>query len=143
MSEDELRIEEHIADESDVDSDQVYIDSDSVFVSPSGDAWSRNPSEARGWARRQNILRQRGDATRYAVQRINSSVDARKAIMNDHMLQIAVDTANLEGHRLFGDSFVKTDSVELSAFIAFSRSKYQQMIRKMIFWIRWKNPFTF
>ena len=69
----------------------------------------------------------RSGATRYAIQRINSSVDAWKSIISDHMLHIVVDATNLESHRHFGDSFIKTDTVELSAFIAlvYLRGLYQ------------------
>ena len=60
-------------DDTDDDEDNIQVERDK-FVSSSGEKWFLNPPAHQGRPRMENILRQPGGATRYAIQRIHTSL---------------------------------------------------------------------
>lgn len=126
--EENVIVEEDIDDESSSDSDPDDIQvQPGKFVSPSGDTWLTQPPPEQGRARMQDILRQRGGPTIYAIQRIHTSVQSWEAIITDHMIQTTVIATNREGQRVRGINFLETNVVEMRAFIGliYLRAIYQ------------------
>ncbi|XP_056155945.1 piggyBac transposable element-derived protein 4-like [Lampris incognitus] len=120
VSEDKDDVEyvpEHDEDTSDEEVGLDEREQQEVFMSRNGKmAWSKIPYETKGRAQAQNIIRMTPGPTRFAVSYVQDIKTAFGLFIPQSIQTILIEMRNLEGRRVFGNSWKEIDKTYLDVY---------------------------
>ena len=89
-----------------------------TFQSKSGHLlWSSSPQDRGSRARVENIIKMTPGPTRYATSRVDDIKSSFQLFLPESIEGIILEMTNLEGKRVFGDTWREIDLVDLQAYI--------------------------
>ncbi|GLD62735.1 piggyBac transposable element-derived protein 4-like protein [Lates japonicus] len=120
VSEDEDEVQydpeqDHTSDEEDPDVTDAERE---VFKSRKGDvSWSSSPLDTQCREPRENILKMTPGPTRYAVSHAQDIKSTFELFFPQPLQKILLEMTNMEGRRVFGDSWMEIDKTQLDAYM--------------------------
>ena len=85
-----------------------------TFQSKNGNLlWHSSPQERGGRVREENIVRMTPGPTRYAISRVDEIKSSFQLFLPESIERIVLDMTNLEGRRVFGDTWKELDQADL------------------------------
>lgn len=89
-----------------------------TFQSKNGNLlWYSSPQERGGRVREENIVRMTPGPTRYAISRVDDIKSSFQLFLPESIERIVLDMTNLEGRRVFGDTWKELDQADLHAYM--------------------------
>ncbi|XP_070773707.1 piggyBac transposable element-derived protein 4-like [Enoplosus armatus] len=88
------------------------------FWSKNGNfSWMSSPPERRGQLPSETVIRMTPGPTRYVISRVDDIKSCFQLFLTDSMVTIVMNMTNLEGRRVYGDTWKEVDPVNIEAYV--------------------------